>query len=829
MKKLTKLLALVLTAAMLLSTAAFASDNGPKLVMNWLDWDENGQCFVRDDCLSGRDYGAEGEVQMAPGETPYVIFFLIGADGKRTPVAPVAGKGVTVTPVEKEAIAPGAKQSKYYVRLELEGWADAQVTSGGGSLTIKAALPDAAFYTAAEASQSSYLNTSQAVDITKLTDKTVYFITGNDEENGRHAVDVKKNAHGNSNLYDLEKVSDNVWKITLKLTEDMGGMGVNLDVDWLDTSGNAYTEERGCGIEYPAGPELWMQWINWEENPEPDSDIHRSQPQVTPYDEIHIALYTCEDDGKKLTPVPADQLKADAGVTIEPLCPGVKGKEHYVSVSVKDWDKTYTISSGDYSMKLISCLPDLGFYSKPELKTDNYLTSWKYSVIEPNDTVYVGSYIPEFDDRYLVDLKLAKFDNSDQFTMEKASNGFYKLTKKSNNIPNQAILFDVTWGWASNEGHTEQDTREIWLEPYTTTVISETPFPNTIENVVPYDSVKDTLTPRSITMKVGETKTVYVGHAYYREDWGCWRVMCAAPINYVTSGSGLELKAEGAGNPVKFTLTAKTAGTYQVGLCDYWSWYIYDDSGKEISDELANQGIFPDYDYETGEWFFVKVEGDDVSPYELDYRIEFEVEKLNPDLYPVTVTVSGAAAEKPDTPAETSFPDVKANAWYAPAVAYAKTNGYMDGNADGTFAPTGNVTAAQLAQILYNKDGKPAAADGAAFKDVSDQWYAPAILWAAGKGIVTDTGDAAVEPAKALTRQQIALMLYNYMGKPSDSAELDKFSDAAKVSDWALDAMKWAVSAGVLSGSEVNGAMVLDPTGTATRAQTAQILMNFFQ
>lgn len=829
MKKLTKLLALILTAAMLLSTAAFASDNGPKLVMNWLDWDENGQCFVRDDCLSGRDYGAEGEVQMAPGETPYVIFFLIGADGKRTPVTPVAGKGVTVTPAEKEAIAPGAKQSKYYVRLELEGWADAQVTSGGGSLTIKAALPDAGFYSAATASQSSYLNTSQPVDITKLTDKTVYFITGNDEENGRHAVDVKKNGHGNSNLYDLEKVSDNVWKITLKLTEEMGGMGVNLDVDWLDTGGNAYTEERGCGIEYPAGPELWMQWINWEENPEPDSEVHRNQPQVTPLDEYHWALYTCEDDGKKLTPVPADQLKADAGVTIEPLCPGVKGKEHYISVSFKDWDKTYTVSYGDYTIKAISCLPDLGVYSKPELKTENYIKEWRYSIIDPNETVYIGSYLPEYDTRYLVDLKLAEFDNSDQFTLEKASNGFYKLTKKSVELEGQSIFFDVTWGF-SGDDHTENDTRDIWLEPYTAAVLSETPFPDTMANMVSYDSVKDTLV-RSLTMKAGETKTVYVGHTYFRSDWGSWRVISAAPALYVTSGSGLELKqAEGStGNPVKYTLTAKTAGTYQLGLCQYWQWFVYDQDGKEISDELYKDNIFANYEFADGKYVLVQEKGDDLIPVEHDYRVEIKSDELNPAWYPVTVTVSGTAAEKPDTPAETSFPDVKANAWYAPAVAYAKTNGYMDGNADGTFAPTGNVTAAQLAQILYNKDGKPAAADGAAFKDVSDQWYAPAILWAAGKGIVTDTGDAAVEPTKALTRQQIALMLYNYMGKPSDSAELDKFSDAAKVSDWALDAMKWAVSAGVLSGSEVNGSMVLDPTGTATRAQTAQILMNFFQ
>lgn len=83
-------------------------------------------------------------------------------------------------------------------------------------------------------------------------------------------------------------------------------------------------------------------------------------------------------------------------------------------------------------------------------------------------------------------------------------------------------------------------------------------------------------------------------------------------------------------------------------------------------------------------------------------------------------------------------------------------------------------------------------------------------------------------PEKELTREQIALMLYNYMGKPEAKGDLSRFADADKVSAWALDAVKWAVGEGVLNGSSDKGALSLNPTGTATRAQTAQILMNFF-
>ena len=190
---------------------------------------------------------------------------------------------------------------------------------------------------------------------------------------------------------------------------------------------------------------------------------------------------------------------------------------------------------------------------------------------------------------------------------------------------------------------------------------------------------------------------------------------------------------------------------------------------------------------------------------------------------PQTLVWIALDGEKPAA-SETSFADVGADRWFAPAVAYVSGAGLMKGNANGSFNPDGKITGAEFAQILFNKDGEPKAAEGAAFQGVESQWYAPAILWAAGAEIITDSGDAAVVPTENLTRQQIALMLYNYLGAPEGTADLSDFSDAGQISSWAQAAMEWAVSAKVLQGS----AGKLNPTGTASRAEVAQILMNYF-
>ena len=150
----------------------------------------------------------------------------------------------------------------------------------------------------------------------------------------------------------------------------------------------------------------------------------------------------------------------------------------------------------------------------------------------------------------------------------------------------------------------------------------------------------------------------------------------------------------------------------------------------------------------------------------------------------------------------------------------------MSGTGTNTFAPGNNLTRAMLAQILYNNEGKPSAS-GNAFTDVqSGAWYTDAITWATQKGIVSGYGNGQFGPDDHITREQLAVMLWRYAGQPTSNASLNGFTDIDKASSYALTALQWAVEKGIISGK---GNGTLDPTGNATRAEVAQMLMNYFK
>lgn len=174
------------------------------------------------------------------------------------------------------------------------------------------------------------------------------------------------------------------------------------------------------------------------------------------------------------------------------------------------------------------------------------------------------------------------------------------------------------------------------------------------------------------------------------------------------------------------------------------------------------------------------------------------------------------------------FTDVDISAWYHEAVDYVLDNGMMNGTGATAFAPNAKLSRGMIAQVLYNLENRPGAS-GSVFNDVaSDAWYADAVSWAAAQGIVNGYGSGKFGPTDNITREQMALILFNYAKfKGYDVtafAGLDTFADGADISVWAQDAVKWAVGAGLLSGK---GGGILDPHGTATRAEVAQIFMNF--
>ena len=183
------------------------------------------------------------------------------------------------------------------------------------------------------------------------------------------------------------------------------------------------------------------------------------------------------------------------------------------------------------------------------------------------------------------------------------------------------------------------------------------------------------------------------------------------------------------------------------------------------------------------------------------------------------------------TDKDTGYSDVSASAWYADAVAYVTDNGMMQGNA-GRFMPNDNLDRAMMAQILYNLEDNPAVSGGSAFGDVgSGSWYADAVAWASANSVITGYDNGNYGPNDSITREQMALMLYRYAAlkgydTTQSGAGLTGFADAESVSSWASEAMTWAVNAGVINGKDGNR---LDPQGTATRAEVAQVLMNFGQ
>ena len=180
--------------------------------------------------------------------------------------------------------------------------------------------------------------------------------------------------------------------------------------------------------------------------------------------------------------------------------------------------------------------------------------------------------------------------------------------------------------------------------------------------------------------------------------------------------------------------------------------------------------------------------------------------------------------QKPDT----RFDDVAKSAWYYKAVEYVAENGIMSGVSAREFAPNAGFSRAMLAQTLYAMSGKPAVKAESIFADVAaNAWYADAVNWAAEKGYVSGVGDGKFAPDASVTREQMALILYRYAGSPDASGMAQKeFTDSSSVSAYAVDAIRWAVHEGLISGMENN---TLAPQGTATRAQVAQILMNFHQ
>ena len=186
------------------------------------------------------------------------------------------------------------------------------------------------------------------------------------------------------------------------------------------------------------------------------------------------------------------------------------------------------------------------------------------------------------------------------------------------------------------------------------------------------------------------------------------------------------------------------------------------------------------------------------------------------------------------------FADVSTDAWYYDAVKYAYDNGLMAGTSttERLFSPEDTTTRAQIVTILHRLEGSPINGQGKSgtFVDVPEyQWYTEAVEWAAAFGITSGTGDGTTfSPNDPITREQFAAFLYRYAQHKGydvsvgEDTNILSYEDAFTVSEYAYPALQWACGEGIIGGmNSANGGMILDPQGSATRAQAATMLMRF--
>ena len=174
-----------------------------------------------------------------------------------------------------------------------------------------------------------------------------------------------------------------------------------------------------------------------------------------------------------------------------------------------------------------------------------------------------------------------------------------------------------------------------------------------------------------------------------------------------------------------------------------------------------------------------------------------------------------------------AFTDLGDKQWYHDSIDYAVEHGLLEGTSPTTMEPNATLIRAQLAQILYNIEDKPAVTGEMIFEDVpASEWFYSPVLWANQNEIINGTSATTFEPLEAITRQDLALMLYRYAGKPAVTGDLDGFTDGDQVGDWAEEAMAWAVDEGIVQGDTPT---TLNPTGTATRAEAAAMLQRFLE
>ena len=177
-----------------------------------------------------------------------------------------------------------------------------------------------------------------------------------------------------------------------------------------------------------------------------------------------------------------------------------------------------------------------------------------------------------------------------------------------------------------------------------------------------------------------------------------------------------------------------------------------------------------------------------------------------------------------------AYTDLDPQAWYHDGIHYCLEEGLMNGTGDGLFSPDATLTRAQAVTVLWRLESEPVVNDAMEFADAAEgQWYSEAVRWAASEKIVEGYSDTVFGTDDAITRQQLAVILYRYAAHKgydvSAKGDLDAFADASEVSAWAYEAMQWAYGVGLMEGD----AGILNPTGDTRRCEFATMMMRFVE
>lgn len=312
-------------------------------------------------------------------------------------------------------------------------------------------------------------------------------------------------------------------------------------------------------------------------------------------------------------------------------------------------------------------------------------------------------------------------------------------------------------------------------------------------------------------------------------------------------------KLEVSGNETDgFTYTAEKKSSGGSHRYDGYITVINPKNGTvSVSDDWADEDqkitltITPDKGYVVDKIEIVDLEGDKIDAKKVeDEDNEYTFRMANCD---VTVTVTfkeeGKTEDKEETneteetdkteetttPETVAFSDVSESDWFYKGVSYVVENGMMNGVGENQFAPNAPLTREMLAVVLYNMEKQPESTGVNPFADVkADMWYTDAIVWANANGIVAGYDDSTFGLGDSITREQLATILYRYAQLKgydvTEKADLTGYTDSESISDYAVEAMQWANANGIVNGMTET---TLAPQGTATRAQVATMLMNF--